>query len=118
MTSAGSSVSDIWSKLQSHYWQTTTQQLRVLDSFLAFTALTGVAQVVYCGLVGSFPFNSFLAGIMCSVGVFVLTVSLRLHLAPSGDGVAALRRDSVKNAFAEYVFCNMILFLAVMNFMG
>lgn len=30
-------------------------------------------QFAYCMLVGTFPFNSFLAGFMCALGVFVLT---------------------------------------------
>jgi hypothetical protein len=28
---------------------------------------------VYCALVGTFPFNSFLSGLLSTVGVFVLT---------------------------------------------
>ena len=30
--------------------------------------------------VGSFPFNSFLAGLFCSGGFFVLTAALRMQL--------------------------------------
>jgi len=30
-------------------------------------------QVLYCALVGTFPFNSFLSGFLSTVGVFVLT---------------------------------------------
>lgn len=40
-------------------------------------------QFTYMLLVGSFPFNSFLAGIFCSVGFFVLTGALVLSSGPS-----------------------------------
>lgn len=44
-----------------------------IDAFLVYVAATGVVQVIYCGLVGTFPFNSFLAGFMSCIGMFVLT---------------------------------------------
>jgi hypothetical protein len=55
---------------------------------------------------------------MCAVGCFVLTVSLRLHLAPLGDDDTAMSSRDTGRAFADYVLCNLILFLAVMNFIG
>lgn len=38
-----------------------------------YVAATAIVQFVYCCLVGTFPFNSFLAGFMSCVGMFVLT---------------------------------------------
>ncbi|CAM9612256.1 unnamed protein product [Discosporangium mesarthrocarpum] len=72
-------------------------------------------------LVGSFPFNSFLAGVMCTVGMFVLTVSLRMKVVEGINGEKVGREGpgcSEERAFAEYIACNMVLFLAVVNFMG
>lgn len=82
-------------------------------------------------LVGTFPFNSFLAGFFCSLGFFVLTgagpaaglapappptVCLRMQLDPTNKDF----KDSIspERAFADYVLCNLVLFLAVWNFMG
>lgn len=138
-------------------YQRTPTKLKLIDFFLSYVMLTGIAQFVYCALVGTFPFNSFLSGFICTVGVFVLTgvlcprgaaerpahvavltgyararatrtwcpccnasracagtVSLRLHL--TSPDLQSSR--SPQRAFAEYVFCNLILFLVVMNFMG
>ena len=34
--------------------------------------LTGIVQFVYCCLVGTFPFNSFLSGFISAVASFIL----------------------------------------------
>ena len=47
--------------------------MKLLDGFLVYVLLTGVLQFLYCLLVGTFPFNAFLSGFICTVGVFVLT---------------------------------------------
>ena len=69
---------------------------------------------MYCTLMGSYRFNSFLAGIFCSMGVAVLTASLRLQLGESNDFEGRLP----ERAFADYVVCIMVLMLAVFSFMG
>jgi hypothetical protein len=51
--------------------------LQVIDAFLVFYLLVGITQFLYCCIVGTFPFNSFLAGFISCVGMFVLTGSLR-----------------------------------------
>jgi len=109
-TSVGSILSDFRAK----YDKTTSKQIKLIDGFLAYVITTGILQFIYCSLVGSFPFNSFLAGFVCTMGVFVLAVSLRMQLNPEnkfGD-------RTEQRAFADYLFCNMLLFLVVFNFMG
>ena len=44
------------------YLDATPSRLKLIDAFLVFLVLSGVAQFVYCVLVTSFPFNAFLAG--------------------------------------------------------
>eukprot|EP01027_Heterolobosea_sp_BB2_P001320 GEZU01002021.1.p1 GENE.GEZU01002021.1~~GEZU01002021.1.p1 ORF type:complete len:137 (-),score=9.38 GEZU01002021.1:93-464(-) len=51
----------------------TPRRLKVIDVFLVYILLTGIIQFVYCALVGTFPFNSFLAGFISCIGLFVLT---------------------------------------------
>lgn len=55
------------------YTKDTTKKVRILDMYLAAVLLTGIVQFAYCALVGTFPFNSFLAGFISTVGMFVLT---------------------------------------------
>ena len=47
--------------------------------FLVCTFFNGLCQVLYCLLVGTFPFNSFLAGFISTLGVFIFT---GLHITP------------------------------------
>jgi len=44
------------------YLDATPSRLKLIDAFLVYLVLTGVVQFVYCVLVTSFPFNTFLAG--------------------------------------------------------
>jgi oligosaccharyltransferase complex subunit epsilon len=44
------------------YLDATSSRLKLIDSFLVFLVLSGVAQFVYCVLVTNFPYNAFLSG--------------------------------------------------------
>lgn len=54
------------------YKSRTPQRLKLVDAYLAYVMLTGIVQFLYCCLVGTFPFNSFLSGFISCVGSFVL----------------------------------------------
>ncbi|KAF4323129.1 hypothetical protein BBO99_00002674 [Phytophthora kernoviae] len=111
-TDAG--VSSILGDFCAKYDKTTPKKIKLIDGFLAYVLATGVLQFIYCTLVGTFPFNSFLAGFVCTVGVFVLAVSLRMQINPENN----FGDRTEQRAFADYLFCNIILFLVVFNFMG
>ncbi|KAK1943371.1 Dolichyl-diphosphooligosaccharide--protein glycosyltransferase subunit DAD1 [Phytophthora citrophthora] len=135
-TTTDAGVGSILGDFCAKYDKTTPKKIKLIDGFLAYVLATGILQFIYCMLVGNFPFNSFLAGFVCTVGVFVLAgacklylvmkivivtyifllcvVSLRMQINPenSFDGRTEQR------AFADYLFCNIILFLVVFNFMG
>ena len=66
------SISTVLVKFYDDYSKTTPTKLKVIDSYLFYIFLTGVVQFVYCCLVGTFPFNSFLSGFISCVGSFVL----------------------------------------------
>jgi oligosaccharyltransferase complex subunit epsilon len=66
---------------------------------------------VYAKLVGTFPFNAFLAGFFCCVGTFVLTLSLRMKVSESGGNGGAAE-------FGGYALAMCVLFLASVNYMG
>ncbi len=63
----------IVSRLWEDYSRSTPSRLKLIDAFLFYVLLTGVVQFVYCLLVGTFPFNSFLSGFISTIGTFVLT---------------------------------------------
>lgn len=107
---------DVWRA----YRLNVPRELQVIDAFLCYVLTTGIAQFVYGMSVGSFPFNSFLAGFLSCVGVFVLTVSLRMQLSENNRKDPANRwmQLSRKRAVADWLFCNLILHMAVLNFLG
>ena len=87
---------------------------QLLDHFLVFAVVNGALLALYLILNGSFPFNSFLAAFIAAVAFFVFTVCLRVQISRPADfgGISAER------AYAEYVCCNVILFFAVITFIG
>eukprot|EP00891_Asterochloris_glomerata_P000019 jgi/Astpho2/19/e_gw1.00001.65.1_t len=89
--------------------------VQVLDCFLVYAVLTGAVQFAYAFLLGSFPFNSFLAGMASCIGFFVLTVCLRMQVDPSNHDFEG---RSPERAFADYVLCNCLLHLIIWNYMG
>ncbi|KAL4539485.1 hypothetical protein Ndes2437B_g02144 [Nannochloris sp. 'desiccata'] len=96
----------------------TPMQLRVLDLFSVCALATALFQFIYAFLVGSFPFNAFLAGFFCCIGCFVLTLSLRMQL--SGDDGSGKIEDgkTPRRAFVDYVFAMTVLFIAVWCYIG
>lgn len=66
----------ILNEFRQSYAVNTPHLTKVIDVFLAYVLLTGIVQFVYCALVGTFPFNSFLSGFISTVGTFILTGKL------------------------------------------
>uniref|UniRef100_A0A3Q3E3F3 Dolichyl-diphosphooligosaccharide--protein glycosyltransferase subunit DAD1 n=1 Tax=Labrus bergylta TaxID=56723 RepID=A0A3Q3E3F3_9LABR len=75
------SVVSVVSRFLEEYSTTTPNKLKVVDSYLLYILLTGALQFLYCLLVGTFPFNSFLSGFISCVGAFILAgrPSVLLH---------------------------------------
>lgn len=55
------------------YQKTTEPKIKIVDTFLAYVLGVGLLVFAYCFIFGTFPFNSFLAGFLSTVGVFVTT---------------------------------------------
>lgn len=66
------SLRSVVARFYEEYMQSTPKKLKIVDAYLFYVLLTGVIQFAYCCLVGTFPFNSFLAGFISTVGSFVL----------------------------------------------
>mmetsp|Transcript_18041 Transcript_18041/g.38795 ORF Transcript_18041/g.38795 Transcript_18041/m.38795 type:complete len:111 (+) Transcript_18041:85-417(+) len=90
-------------------------RVKVVDAFLIYALATAAVQFAYMMLVGTFPFNAFLAGFLSSVGFFALTVCLRLQVDPTIKDFSGI---SPERAFADYVLANLVLHLVVWNYMG
>ncbi len=44
-----------------------------MDAFIGFCVILGTLQILYCGIVGTFPKNSFLSGIIAPFGAALIT---------------------------------------------
>ncbi|KAK7744827.1 oligosaccharyltransferase complex subunit epsilon [Diatrype stigma] len=97
-------------------YKATPQRTKLLDAFLAFIAVVGAIQFVYCVLVGNFPFNAFLSGFSATVGQFVLTVSLRIQTTEANK--AEFPSISPERAFGDYVVGSLILHFFCINFIN
>ncbi|KAJ4951732.1 hypothetical protein NE237_028564 [Protea cynaroides] len=98
--------------LRSAYVATPTN-LKIIDLYVIFAISTALIQVVYMAIVGSFPFNSFLSGVLSCVGTAVLAVCLRIQVNKENKEFKDLPPE---RAFADFVLCNLVLHLVIMNF--
>ncbi|GAB0090828.1 Dolichyl-diphosphooligosaccharide--protein glycosyltransferase subunit DAD1 [Sergentomyia squamirostris] len=106
----------VLNKLYDEYVNHTPKKLKIIDAYLFYILLTGIVQFVYCCLVGTFPFNSFLSGFISSVSCFILGVCLRLQSNPQNK--SQFIGISTERGFADFIFAHIILHLVVMNFIG
>ncbi len=86
------------------YAKTTPSLHKLLDIFLAFVMATGVIQALYMVVEGSqYPYNAFLASFGTSVGMFVLTAGLRVHIGDKDSKVSFERYCSIHLYFLTQV---------------
>ncbi|KAL8208384.1 hypothetical protein R6Q57_007796 [Mikania cordata] len=104
----------LFHSLRSAYSATPTN-LKIIDLYVLFSVLTALIQVGYMAIVGSFPFNSFLSGVLSCVGTVVLAVCLRIQVNKENKEFSDLPPE---RAFADFVLCNLVLHLVIMNFLG
>jgi len=109
-----SQLAEIWGHFRKEYEKKTPKRIQIIDYFLIFTVVIAGLQFLYVMLAGQFPFNSFLAGFICSVGLFVFTVCLRLQVTNPSD----FHNISQERAYADFVVCNLLLYFVVVTFMG
>ncbi|KAH7034945.1 DAD family-domain-containing protein [Microdochium trichocladiopsis] len=100
----------------SQYQKKTPQRTKLIDVFLAFLAVVGALQFVYCILAGNYPFNAFLSGFSATVGQFVLTVSLRIQTNEANK--SEFPSVSPERSFADYVVGSLILHFFCINFIN
>ncbi|KAG5228647.1 dolichyl-diphosphooligosaccharide--protein glycosyltransferase [Salix suchowensis] len=103
----------------------TPSSLKIIDLYVGFAVFSAIIQVVYMAIVGSFPFNSFLSGVLSCIGTAVLAVCLRIQVNKENkefkiDDVSFNQLQDLpsEHAFADFVLCNLVLHLVIMNFLG
>ena len=70
----------VFNELKEKYIKETSTQIKYLDSFIIFSACIAILQAAYCFLVGTYPFNAFLAGFYGSIGACVISGTMSLFL--------------------------------------
>jgi oligosaccharyltransferase complex subunit epsilon len=115
MSTTTKELTGIVGKFLSDYQKSTPTKLRLIDIYLAYVLFTGIIQFVYCCIVGTFPFNAFLAGFISCVASFVLGVNLRLQVNPENKDQFKWTNE---RAFGDFFFAHVVLHLVVMNFIG
>lgn len=98
------------------YQAKTPKKLKIVDAYLGFILFTGIFQFLYCLLVGTFPFNSFLAGFISCVASFVLGVCLRIQT--NSENRSLFKGITPERAFGDFIFGHVVLHLVVINFLG
>ncbi|KMZ75239.1 Dolichyl-diphosphooligosaccharide--protein glycotransferase [Zostera marina] len=96
-------------------YSSTPKNLKIIDLYVVFAVITALIQVIYMAFVGSFPFNSFLSGVLSCVGTAVLAVCLRIQVNKENTDFKNLAPE---RAFADFILCNLVLHLVIMNFLG
>lgn len=135
-------LSEVAQKLKAEY-RKNSAPIQALDCFVAAGAAAACVQAVYLAVCGTFPFNAFLAGILCCCGFSVstcahfhsscalppphlaiahllstgpcLAVCLRMQIDPRSEEFKEVTRE---RAVAEYIAWNALLFVTAFNFIG
>lgn len=74
-------------------------------------------KLLYCLMGGKFPFNAFLASFLGHVSFFALTLALRQQLDPA-TCASEFPGLAPERAVADYVLANLVVLLAVWNYLG
>ncbi|KAJ2471078.1 oligosaccharyltransferase complex subunit epsilon [Coemansia sp. RSA 2322] len=109
------SSTDIVARLARDYSRETPLRLKLIDTYMAFCVAVGLAQFAYCLLVGTFPYNAFLAGFGSAVSCFVFAANLRIK---SNSKNTSQFSGTPEGAFTEFVVCHILLHFIVANFLG
>jgi hypothetical protein len=65
-------LGEAYVRIMKGYKEKTHPKLKMLDSLIILSLVSFVVQLAYAQVVGSDPFNSYLAGLFCSLGQFAL----------------------------------------------
>ncbi|KAL1409643.1 oligosaccharyltransferase complex subunit epsilon [Vanrija albida] len=119
MSSAKSQSNQLQTSLQtlvSNYKSSVPARVKLIDVFLLFFMVSGIAQFAYRLLITSHPYNAFVGGFGSTVGQFCLLAGLRAQIAPGRD--QEFKEVSQERAFADFAAASVALHLFAFNFLG
>lgn len=99
--------------LYRQYAEKVDRKVILCDAMMLYALTSAIIVCLYLLLVGTYPFNSFLASLFCCLGVFAFTASLRLHIT-SDD----FKHVSKERAYADFALCCLVFFFIVFSFIG
>ena len=97
-----------------NYKDTNSEKIRLIDTFIVFSGIVLILQLIYMLTNGLDPMNSLIAGLISCIGTITLLVCLRLHVNPK----TKLPENSTEQVYAEYFVACLILFFVCINFVG
>jgi oligosaccharyltransferase complex subunit epsilon len=105
---------EVFVKVKAEYTKSQTMKTKMIDAFLVYCLATCGVQILYVFVAGSYPFNSFLSGLLCHVCMFACAASLRYQLTSPED----FKSVTPERALGDFVFTCLVLFFIVFSFMG
>lgn len=100
--------------LKHRYVSMTPPRVRLIDALVIICLCLSALQILYRCIVGSFPYNSFLAGVVSTVGVAVLGTGLRMQLTSPWQ----FRNITAERAITDFLVCCLVLFIGTTTFLG
>ncbi len=110
------SVLEVQESIVKDYKKSVNMKIKMIDAWCVYCIVTCFVQILYRMMVGTYPFNSFLAGVFCHIAMAALGVSLRYTITNNNE--KDFQAVSLERAVADFVFCHMVLFFIVFSFMG
>lgn len=95
------------------YFEETPKKLQMLDNLIMLSIATFVIQSAYGLLFNRDPFNSFIAGVFCSLGTFAMSASLRIQLSQD-----EFDDKQPRKVIFEYIIGQLLVFFACLVLMG
>ena len=93
---------------------TNSEKIRLIDTFIVFSGIVLILQLIYMLTNGLDPMNSLIAGLISCLGSITLLVCLRLHVNPK----TKLPENSTEQIYIEFFVASLILFFVCINFVG
>lgn len=110
-----SSLNEVAETVTRNYLRESNTRTRLIDLLILSLVVVFSLQVGYVVVGGSsFPFNSFLSGLLSAGGSLILAVALRVQLT-NRHMFADIKPE---RAFADFLVAMAVLHIAVFNFLG
>eukprot|EP00892_Ulva_mutabilis_P004453 jgi/Ulvmu1/237/UM001_0241.1 len=113
-TTSGS-LAHVLNTLWKQYNASASSKVKVVDVYGAFCIATAVILHGYMSVLGSFPFNSYLAALFTCIGGGVLAGCLRMQLDTTNKDFRALAPE---RAYADFILAHLVLLFIAWNYIG